>query len=627
MPIKKKILSVLLTLIIVVSFTVPTLATTSPTITRLAGTDRYATAVAIAKQGWTQSDYAVLAYGENFPDALAAVVLAKKYNAPILLTSGSSLPDVTKQVLTDLKVKNVFIIGGIGVIPTSIESELQSMGITPTRIAGQDRYETDYLIAQQLNVSKNTPVVISFGENFPDALAISSFAAYNTWPILLVQKDSLSDKIKDFLTTDQPSKIYITGGIGAISSDVEVQIQSLVPNAQITRFSGQDRFDTTSQIVQTFAPKPNNIYLASGNSFADALAGSVIASRTGDPILLVDSNSLIFPTALTPYLTNLHSANVNPNIICFGGYGAVKDTVTGYINDFIKGTITKDSIALIDNITISVNQNDSYLLPSTVKAKFYDGTTRDVAVKWNTSMVDASKTGTYYFSGTVNGYSNRYVTLTLNVLGKIIYINDIIFLQIYKGDTISLPKTVKAQFSDGTEKDVPISWDNPSSLDPNKSGNNQYLNGTVSGYNDDLGKPKQITLYLHVRIPSTSSECPINILGGHWFYGQSQSYSTGITPDIIGTPQLTLVVENVSDKDIAAFEFTAKLYDSFDRPVYQVGTNDNTFRGIYQDSPISSGENPFSVSTYNLVLYDLATQAKNIKITKVKFTDGTEWDS
>lgn len=340
MTTKDKVLGVLLILIITFSFSTPTLANSSPTITRLAGEDRYATASSIAMQGRQQSDYAILTYGENFPDALSAVPLAKKYNAPILLTNNNSLPNSTKQSLIDLKVKNVFIVGGIGVIFPSIETELTSMGITVKRISGQDRYDTAFMVSQQLDVAKNTPVVVSYGEDFPDALAISSFAAFNNWPILLVQKDILPDKIKDFITADQPSHIYITGGDGAISLGVQSQIQSLVPNGRITRFAGQDRFDTATQIVQKFASSPQNIYLASGYGFADALAGSVIASRTGDPILLIDPNSSIVPTALISYLSKINESKSNPNIICFGGDAIVSSSVSNNAFEFLNQSLS-----------------------------------------------------------------------------------------------------------------------------------------------------------------------------------------------------------------------------------------------------------------------------------------------
>lgn len=69
-------------------------------VNRLAGQDRYGTSDAIVSQGWKQSDYAVLVNSENFPDAITASPLAKKYDAPILLTHPSILTDSTKKKIT-----------------------------------------------------------------------------------------------------------------------------------------------------------------------------------------------------------------------------------------------------------------------------------------------------------------------------------------------------------------------------------------------------------------------------------------------------------------------------------------------------------------------------------------------
>lgn len=627
-----KMFSLFLIFSFVFSLSFPTLAFADTSPTRLAGSDRYSTAAEIAKQGWTQSDYAVLVYGANFPDALAATPLAKKYDAPILLTTTNNLSSATKQTLADLQVKNVFIIGGTGVISTNIESEIHKMGITTTRISGKDRYDTSYNVNQYLEGEKNTPIVISYGGNFPDALAISSFAAFNNWPILLVQTDALPEKMKDFISDNQPSDIYITGGVGVISANIESQIKSIAPNAIITRFAGQDRFDTATQIIQEFSSSPQNLYLASGFGFADALAGSVFAAKSGDPILLIDPSSPVVPPSLVEYLSKLHDTNDNLNITCFGGAAVVPPSVSNNVTDFLEGTLDIDSIVSIDNITSSVNENDSYSLPSTVSTKLYNGTTKNVAVEWNTTTVDTSEAGTYKFYGTVDGYSGN-VNLTLNVLGKIFYIENI-FLNIYRGDTITLPKTVKASFYEGgvVERDVPIKWDNSKTLDPNVLGNTQYVNGTVEGYSDENGNPIDITLYLHVMIPSNSNESPINVWNkGFYSYTTKEFYSAGIQDNIIGTPELTLIVESVSDKDITAFEFTCQLYDSFDRPVKRLGGNDNTFKGIVQDANLKvSGNNQdirFGVYTFNLVLYDLAQQVKNIKITSVKFSDGKVWNS
>ena len=47
------------------------------TVKRLSGNDRYSTSIAISKEGWSKSDYAILTSGENYPDALSAAPLLR----------------------------------------------------------------------------------------------------------------------------------------------------------------------------------------------------------------------------------------------------------------------------------------------------------------------------------------------------------------------------------------------------------------------------------------------------------------------------------------------------------------------------------------------------------------------
>ena len=185
---------------------------------RLAGHDLYDTSVAIAQNGWTQSEYAVLAYGENYPDALSAAPLAKKYDAPILLTSGNKLTSVTKQMLEDLQVKKVFIDGGTAVVPASIETELQTMKITWTRVSGIDKYETSLKIAQQ--ISAPLELIVTTGDDFPDALSISPIAGVKQIPILLVPKDFIPDATKKYIASLKVNKTYVLGDSSIISDSV-----------------------------------------------------------------------------------------------------------------------------------------------------------------------------------------------------------------------------------------------------------------------------------------------------------------------------------------------------------------------------------------------------------------------
>jgi len=290
MLLKKRITSLflLITTIFTLSFPALTFANTTPTVTRLAGFDRYETASQIAKSGWSQSDYAILAFGENYPDALASAPLAKKYNAPILLTTSSGLPAITKLTLNDLQVKNVFIIGGTGVISSSIDAELQSMDINVTRIFGNDKYETSIKIAQQITTTPSS-IFIATGEDYSDALSVASVAAIKQMPIILVPNDSIPDSVKNYIATINVSKTYVIGYSDIISDKVCNQF----PNTE--RILGSDKYARNIAVNQLFNSdfKSDNICIATGESFADALTGTVYCAKISEPLILINYDSSI----------------------------------------------------------------------------------------------------------------------------------------------------------------------------------------------------------------------------------------------------------------------------------------------------------------------------------------------
>lgn len=361
---KKLIVGLILSLFLIyltLGFNPAQAQTATPQVNRHSGNDRYETAKAISEQfnNGTIQDV-IITSGNNFPDALSASVLAKKLNAPILLVDrnvqgSSEALNYVSQHLS--KTGIVHIIGGTGIIGTEFETKLNQMGYANIdRIGGYDRYDTDVLIGQKLNVAKNTPVVIASGENFPDALSISSVASSNGYPILLVSSD-MAQGVKDFIVNDQPSKVIIVGGTSVVSDSIKTQLANLVPNAEITRLSGQDRFDTAGQIVSTYVKNPKNIYLASGLNFPDALAGSVLASVTGDPILLIDPSLGTVPPAIEAYLKQLKSNNVRPNIVSFGGTAVVPDVVVKNVENILTGIPQVTPGVITSTVTDNQQQN------------------------------------------------------------------------------------------------------------------------------------------------------------------------------------------------------------------------------------------------------------------------------
>jgi len=216
---------------------------------RISGSDRYKTSVEISKSGWAASQYAVLATGDDFPDALCAGPLAKKYNAPILLTETSELNADVLAELRRLGVETVFIAGGTGAVSANVETSLKSASIKFERLYGADRYETSVKIAEKLGTVKK--IVLATGNDFPDALSISAVASKMGMPILLTSKTSLPDTVKQYVANKQLEKVYLVGGIGVIGDE----IKNLFPGS--VRLGGNDRFETNTLVMQEFVNELN----------------------------------------------------------------------------------------------------------------------------------------------------------------------------------------------------------------------------------------------------------------------------------------------------------------------------------------------------------------------------------
>lgn len=296
----------------------------APEIQRFGGSDRYETSIKVSQNNWQKSDYVILVSGEDFPDALSAAPLAKKYNAPILLNAGTVLKDSVKSEIVRLGVKNVMIVGGTGVMPTSIESQLSSMGIKSSRLQGQDRYETSVEVAK--NIGAGNGIIVASGENFPDAVSVASIAAVKQIPILLTPKDKLPDVTAKFISSNNASSGYIVGGTGVVSDSAASSL------GNYKRLSGQDRYETNSAIINEFASNIsfNTVYVANGEGFADALSGSAAAAKTSSPVVLVHNSNGSQQPIVKSNIKSIYTINV------LGGTGVVADYV---IQNLITGPI------------------------------------------------------------------------------------------------------------------------------------------------------------------------------------------------------------------------------------------------------------------------------------------------
>lgn len=293
-------------------------------VNRLEGLDRYETAVEVSKEGWDTSDVVVLARGDHYADALAGVPLAKKHNAPLLLTKTKELTEVTKEEIARLDAKTVYILGGTGVVSAGIEKALTDSGITVKRLAGADRWSTAAAIAKEVAPNGAEGVVVVNGRNFPDALAVASYAADAGMPILLTEHKDLPAQTKEALASLKPSHSVVVGGEGVVSKHV---LNSL-PDAD--RVGGLDRYETAVALAEYFETGSGHYYVSTGTQFADALAGSALAAKDGTGILLVKPN--VLPEVVEEFVTT----NGVDTLTVIGGPGAVNATVFNKLVEILK---------------------------------------------------------------------------------------------------------------------------------------------------------------------------------------------------------------------------------------------------------------------------------------------------
>jgi putative cell wall-binding protein len=294
---------------------------------RLAGADRYDTAVAIAQSAFQlqspgQPFAVTVASGTNFPDALAAGPVAAASGGPLLLVpSDGVLPATVSAELTRLTPSSMNIAGGIAAVSSHVESQLKGFGIgTVIRLAGQDRYDTAAQLAGITNGGLGKTVFIATGASFPDALGGSAAAGRLGGALLLTDRFALPAATASALTSGKPVKVVILGGDAVIDPKVLLQVQTLLPGTPVEQWAGSDRYATAAAISSnTYPLGATTAYLASEANYPDALAGAPVAALAGAPLLLTERDCV--PASTLAELTRLGTTN----IVVLGGTSAVSD--------------------------------------------------------------------------------------------------------------------------------------------------------------------------------------------------------------------------------------------------------------------------------------------------------------
>jgi putative cell wall-binding protein len=322
---------------------------------RVEGATADATAAAEFKKAYavtatsttTGNRSAVLATDADYQDALSAAYLAQGHKTAVLLTPKTTLSTVTLTTLAYEGVQHVYIVGGPLAVSNSIETQLKktpsfkpggatkrgSTTLTVTRTYGTTADQTAEKVAAAFRATSigsfsapnayggayndttgsngttkhavpTTPLrtaILARDGGYQDATAASALAYHTALPIVLTPTTTLSSAALAAIEDEGVQQVIVMGGPLAVTDHVVSELEA--STVRVFRVAGQDATDTARELASfELAPTANagrqwtattGVYLARGNGYTDAVAGSALAAKTESPIVLTVNTTTI----------------------------------------------------------------------------------------------------------------------------------------------------------------------------------------------------------------------------------------------------------------------------------------------------------------------------------------------
>jgi hypothetical protein len=297
----------------------PAFATSNTT--RVASAEPAATAAGVALATFPAAgsgggpNAVTLVPAEDWAAGIAAASLAADpVDAPILLTDGDELPDLTTRALSALaprgsaetQNRQVFAVG----------SAPEPEGVRTARVEGSGAAEIAAelaLLRERLTDQGPEHIVIASSDDSELAMPAAAWAARSGDPVLFAQRDSVPEATLKVLERHPDVPVYVLGGEGVISAKAENQLAK-ASKAQVRRATDESEAVASAiafarYVDGTFGWNINDpghgFVIANASRAADAGAAAALSgSGTWGPLLLTDdANSL--PADLEGYLLDM----------------------------------------------------------------------------------------------------------------------------------------------------------------------------------------------------------------------------------------------------------------------------------------------------------------------------------
>ncbi|WP_430790467.1 cell wall-binding repeat-containing protein [Virgibacillus flavescens] len=239
------------------------------------------------------SEFSVLSPGEEGKgsvdaDATKTLHVGESMTTDVSITTPESSEDSIAAVyLLDAKTDEV-----LSLVPITVDGDIINV------VSGADREETAIAASHEMYPEGGADtVVVTTGYDFPDALSAGPLASQFDAPIIPVRANGeLSDKALNEIERLGAKNVYIVGGETAVKASVVNRLNTIsISSDNIERLAGANRYETNLAIVkelQDLGMTGNGVFLATGQTYADALSAASVAGEKGMPIVLTNGKDI-----------------------------------------------------------------------------------------------------------------------------------------------------------------------------------------------------------------------------------------------------------------------------------------------------------------------------------------------
>ena len=221
-----------------------------------------------------------------------------------------------------------------------------------TRLAGNYANETSASIAIMTFGKYGSPyAVLARDDDFADALGATGLAGVLDCPIILTDREELSEAAAEAMGMLEVEEVYIIGGEGAMKPQLEEDlVDSLgIDSAKIHRVWGENSYDTSlecAKMITELGGHTDTAIIAMSTNFQDALSISPIAYTQELPVVLQTWGDT---SAERGFTDDAKAWLANRQLLVVGGPGAISnESIAGFdLFDRIYGETGYDTSDMI----------------------------------------------------------------------------------------------------------------------------------------------------------------------------------------------------------------------------------------------------------------------------------------